>query len=880
VVAAVAAKGRLRLQPNTTVIAMRTFTLLLSIAGCLAVGCSYRNPLPAAEADALGEGLEAAGFGQGRVWEVGPERDYKTPSAVAGKVGDGDVVLIDAATYACDAGVVWYADRLTLKGVGGRPHLDAGTCVIPGGKAIWNPLGTDLLVENIEFSGAAVSDGNGAGIRFQGEGRVIIRNAFFHDNENGILFTPPYDSDTDLLIEHSEFAYNGTEDGQAHNVYVNAGRSLTFRYNYSHDSHVGHLLKTRARSNYILYNRLMTMDGTGSYEVDLANGGDAWLIGNVIQQGAGSENQSIIAYGAEQAADAENQNRLYLVNNTVINDRQEGVTLIRRPERGFDALRLANNLLVGVDQAEIEDLVATHGALAEHNLITRDPGFQDRKHYNYALAAGAPAIDAGADPGTDHLGAPLAPDRVYRHPFGFEPRPTEGAALDLGALEFDGAAVPSPAISFEAKAAAIAYGADADFTWKAAGAGRCLATGDWDGERAPEGAVSVGPLHQSASFELACDGPGGVAQASIDIAVADHPLAATYPDYRFAELDGTRIRSLCPQEPLFEGMGECGNRDLSAAYVPEQNASYLFGGGDRNYFGNEVIKLDLGRRSLAVVAGPTDPRDTRNYDPAHEGEWDLIRDCRGVWDLNDGGVAPSPARVFTSWLYAPSAGKIFKNGGRVACGSSWYDQDSWWFDPHGDGWQLIERDGGISSEGTHAVLDPDSGQILILGHGGVYRFDPAKEDRVRLGAFGDVAWSTTPVLDPVNDVIVIIGNGEYQYSKFTVIDILGVDAEATSLPQQVPWTARGDLSLLDMNSPALAYDSDRKVVVGWGGGPKLYFLRIDREARAIEFIARTLDQAPTFTWPKRNSFHYASKEKAFVAYAGADSNFYLLKAED
>ena len=61
-------------------------------------------------------------------------------------MGDGDVVLIDAATYRCDAGVVWRADRLTLRGVGGRPHLAAEGCDIPGGKGIWVPGGTDLLI--------------------------------------------------------------------------------------------------------------------------------------------------------------------------------------------------------------------------------------------------------------------------------------------------------------------------------------------------------------------------------------------------------------------------------------------------------------------------------------------------------------------------------------------------------------------------------------------------------------------------------------------------------------------------------------------------------------------------------------------------------------
>ena len=43
-----------------------------------------------------------------------------------------------------------------------------------------------LLIENIEFSGAAVRDTNGAGIRHEG-GDLRLHNTFFHDNEFSML---------------------------------------------------------------------------------------------------------------------------------------------------------------------------------------------------------------------------------------------------------------------------------------------------------------------------------------------------------------------------------------------------------------------------------------------------------------------------------------------------------------------------------------------------------------------------------------------------------------------------------------------------------------------------------------------------------------------
>ncbi len=312
--------------------------------------------------------------------------------------------------------------------------------------------------------------------------------------------------------------------------------------------------------------------------------------------------------------------------------------------------------------------------------------------------------------------------------------------------------------------------------------------------------------------------------------------------------------------------------------MPDQNSYYLFGGADRSYFGNEVISLGLDGPSLSVVSGPTDPRETENFRVGHEGAWDMIQSCRGVWDLKSGGVAPAPARVYSSWLYAPTAGKILKNSGLVACGQAVFDSDSWWFDPYDKAWQLRSREGWIDSKGTHAVLDPDTGQIFIFSQNAISRFDPATDELVKLGPFDDIAWATTPVLDPVNDVILIIGNGYYQQNRFTVIDIRGVDANATSLPGQAIWTATGDLRLLDMETPGLAYDSDRDVLVGWGGGDKLYFLNVDREAHKIEFITKTLDHYPAVTAPLGNTFLYAEREKAFVTFTGTDSNFQLLRA--
>lgn len=363
------------------------------------------------------------GFAEARVYHVGPGRHYERPSDVAAVARDGDIIEIAAATYTGDV-AVWRQNRLTLRGVGGgRAHLRAAGRSAEG-KAIWVIKGRDTTVEHIEFSNAAVSDGNGAGIRAEGAG-LVVRDCYFHDNEDGIL-----GGAGDVVIERSEFARNGAGDGRTHNIYIgDRVHRFTLRYSYSHGARIGHNLKSRARENYIEYNRLMDeIDGTSSYAVDLPDGGVAYLIGNLIQQGPQTQNPTIVSYGAEGLP--HKRNELYLINNTIVNDADRG-NFVRVAEGTQRAVAI-NNLFVGPGH------IAASALDGHNNLFLSDPKLVDRTHFDYRLAPGSPAIDAGTDPGRAN-GYSLAPVSQYVHPLRGAPRPLVGT-FDVGAYEFEGKA--------------------------------------------------------------------------------------------------------------------------------------------------------------------------------------------------------------------------------------------------------------------------------------------------------------------------------------------------------------------------------------------------------------------------------------------------------
>jgi hypothetical protein len=58
-----------------------------------------------------------------------------------------------------------------------------------------------------------------------------------------------------LEIENSEFGYNGANDGLSHNLYVGSIARLSVTGSYFHHAYRGHLLKSRAATNYVAYNR-------------------------------------------------------------------------------------------------------------------------------------------------------------------------------------------------------------------------------------------------------------------------------------------------------------------------------------------------------------------------------------------------------------------------------------------------------------------------------------------------------------------------------------------------------------------------------------------------------------------------------------------------
>ena len=212
------------------------------------------------------------------------------------------------------------AKRLTIRGVGERPVMMADGASADD-KAIWVIADGEFDIENIEFRGARVADGNGAGIRFE-HGTLRIRKCAFFRQRNG----------------HPDGQFRRRHPGN---------RRQRIRRSPRHRGDLHHLLYVGAIGKFTLVGSQDSPAATGatwsspgpgescglqppggrpqgqaSYELEFPNGGVAYVIGNLIGQSAETQNPTLVSYGAEGPRWPDNA--LYLVHNTLTSEFNHG----------------------------------------------------------------------------------------------------------------------------------------------------------------------------------------------------------------------------------------------------------------------------------------------------------------------------------------------------------------------------------------------------------------------------------------------------------------------------------------------------------------------------------------------------------------------------
>ena len=368
----------------------------------------------------------ATGWAQAATsWVVGPGGTPMALAAAVMQAADGDTIELTPGEY---RGTLFIENRrLTLRGSG--PVVVKGDDKPGDIKALWTVRGGDVLIEGVEFRGARAKDGSGAGVRQEG-GKLTLRKALFYDNEHGLLATN--DEKAELGIDSCVFGEAPKVVGGLHHL-LNVGRIGTLNITGSRFQvgFEGHLIKSRAREATIAYNFIHDgVRGAASYEIELAAGGLATLIGNVIGQGAESQNPVVLAYGTEGRG--WERNELRVAHNTFVHYGWLPAWFMRvfKDRVGEDTKVYAiNNLLVGPGLFWL----AAPGVFEGNRHVTRGM-LLDIDTYAFELPLGAMWRGEGVDPRRIG-GVDLSPKAEYAWPVGVKPLQPGATSWTPGAYQ-------------------------------------------------------------------------------------------------------------------------------------------------------------------------------------------------------------------------------------------------------------------------------------------------------------------------------------------------------------------------------------------------------------------------------------------------------------
>lgn len=359
-------------------------------------------------------------------WVVGPRPPQMSLQEALSRAGDGDLIALMEGEYDGAVGVITQK-RLTLRGVGKRPVLRAGGRSAEG-KAMLVVRDGEVTLENLEFRGARVPTGNGAGVRLE-KGRLQVRRCAFFDHETGLI--TGHAEDAELLIADSEFGEAPrSTGGLPHLLHVGRIARLTISGSRFHQGWEGHLIKSRARVNDIRYNLIFDgWQGAASYEIDLPNGGLTWLVGNIIGQGPGASNRALVAYGSD--GQAWPGSALYMSHNTLLGGGSWPVRYVRIFEDRLPPgtpLFMVNNVATGLGFLETLMPGTLKGNVRTLGRWLRAPAMLD-----FALPDDSPLRRQAADV-SQVGGQDLRPMAEFTLPVGTRPLPA-GASTAPGALQ-------------------------------------------------------------------------------------------------------------------------------------------------------------------------------------------------------------------------------------------------------------------------------------------------------------------------------------------------------------------------------------------------------------------------------------------------------------
>jgi hypothetical protein len=217
--------------------------------------------------------------------------------------------------------------------------------------------GCTVVIEDFYGEGrkAGCLDDNCAGIKAEGSNFYLtVRRAHLSNSIMGIMTD---DRGGRLIVEDSlieNTGLNSQSDTYGHGLYAGNIDSLIMRRSTIRNvNSSGHILKSRAKETILENVYLLGDRGFHSRSIDMPCGGVLRITKSVIQHGVNSENNDVIALGAESDNCEINPLRVFVTKNWILIDRAmnaDGGNILFKWYAPYEVLELKDNYIVNMDK--------------------------------------------------------------------------------------------------------------------------------------------------------------------------------------------------------------------------------------------------------------------------------------------------------------------------------------------------------------------------------------------------------------------------------------------------------------------------------------------------------------------------------------------------
>lgn len=319
----------------------------------------------------------------------------------------------------------------------------------------------------------------------------------------------------------------------------------------------------------------------------------------------------------------------------------------------------------------------------------------------------------------------------------------------------------------------------------------------------------------------------------------------------WCRITSTKLRDVCPTPSPGGTCLAVVTAWAGAAADTENNVMYLWGGGHKDYVGNEVYALDLMSLKMKRLNRPS---------PAS-----AVTECSELY--SDG--LPSSRHTYGALTFLPAQRQLFAFGGSYSrCG--YMGNDTLRFDPMTTTWSRPLADGPPrGSPGIMADYDTATNRVFLhdVDGGTFWSFNPADNTYTRLREGGGVDYRMTGVIDPSRKLFVMMGHGQ--------IRVVSIAPGSNYLTENWDAATTGCDALRNADSPGLTYDPDQNAIVGWAGGTAVYLF----DATTRTCTQRTFPGGPGVA--QKNGtfgrFRYFPRLKVFAVVNDAGNDAFTLR---